>query len=223
MWWGWTHFYGLKLFLDNFGQKLNPKTGLTAHHQWLSKHAGLIGRSKEEFIVHYKKKYGLPVAIWVACEVWDFGCLSTLFTGLKQVDQDKIASRYGIANGRTLASWIRSLNYLRNICAHHSRLWNRNIVDQPKLPTAQELPWVANFSQGSHELARPFLLFCIAQQFLTIINPTSSWWQRLKQLISEFPALDHIGLNTKGLGIPVDWELWNWPDPTKSDRRKKTP
>ena len=51
-----------------------------------------------------------------------------------------VAARYGLNNGRVFASWLRSLNYLRNVCAHHSRLWNRNIVDQPRLPGSAEVP-----------------------------------------------------------------------------------
>ncbi|WP_425577616.1 Abi family protein [Nocardia callitridis] len=29
--------------------------------------------------------------------------------------------------GGALVSWMRNLNYIRNCCAHHSRLWNRGI------------------------------------------------------------------------------------------------
>lgn len=39
----------------------NPATGLTQHHDWLSKHAGLIVRSRETFMTHSKDKYGLSV------------------------------------------------------------------------------------------------------------------------------------------------------------------
>lgn len=65
------------LFHESFSKHLESKTGLTKHHAWLSKHAALINRSNEDFIRHNKGKYGLPLAVWVACEVWDFGTLST--------------------------------------------------------------------------------------------------------------------------------------------------
>eukprot|EP00659_Diplonema_papillatum_P000386 gene386-550_t len=71
-------------------------------------------RSNEDFIRHNKEKYGLPLAVWVACEVWDFGTLSTLYAGMTEADQDAISQEYGISNGRVFASWLRSLNYLRN-------------------------------------------------------------------------------------------------------------
>lgn len=66
-----------ELFHHEFSIDLDRISGLTRHHIWLGKHAQLISRSKEEFVRHSVAKYGLPLAIWVACEVWDFGTLST--------------------------------------------------------------------------------------------------------------------------------------------------
>lgn len=62
-----------ELFHDNFCSTLVKETGLTRHHEWLGKHAQLIARSKEEFVRHNRAKYGLPLAIWVACEIWISG------------------------------------------------------------------------------------------------------------------------------------------------------
>lgn len=91
-------------FHESFSSKLDGKTGLTKHHGWLIKHATLINCSKEDFIRHNKDKYGLPLAVWVACEVWDFGTLSTLFDGMTKADQDTISTQYNISNGRIFAS-----------------------------------------------------------------------------------------------------------------------
>ena len=195
-----------KLFHGTFSQVLNKDSGVTRHHEWIGKHAQLISRSKEEFVSHNRAKYGLPLALWVACEVWDFGTASTLFGGMREAEQDVIAARYGVGNGRVFASWLRSLNYLRNVCAHHSRLWNRNIVDQPKLPPASEMPWVGPFSGSGHALARCFLLLCMLRHMLRVINPTSSWPSRMKEHLGSFPDLDHLGLNLAGMGAPADWQ-----------------
>ena len=154
---------------------------------------------------HNKQKYGLPLPIWVACEVWDFGCMSTLFAGLTTEMQDNIAAAYGVRDGRVFASWLRSLNYLRNVCAHHSRLWKRNIVDQPRLPSEAEMPWVAGFERNSHALARCFLLLRILRQLLGVINPRSSWPDRMHEHLASFPELGHLGLNVAGMGAPMDW------------------
>ncbi len=196
-------------FHESFSDELDIRSGLTKHHEWLDKHAKLINRSKEGFIKHNKVKYGLPIPTWVACEVWDFGCLSTLYAGLKVEDQDCISGKYGISNGRVFASWLRSLNYLRNVCAHHSRLWNRNIVDQPKKPATGEVPIFESAWNAPHIQARPFLLLCIAQHLLKTINPSSSWWTRLKQLLLSFPSLDHLDLSLEGMGVIEGWKDWS--------------
>ncbi len=195
-----------ELFHDEFSVKLDKDSGVTRHHEWLGKHAQLIGRSKEEFVRHNRTKYGLPLAIWVACEVWDFGTLSTLFNGMRTTEQDAIASQYGISDGRVFATWLRSLNYLRNVCAHHSRLWNRNIVDQPRLPSSAELAWMTPFESDTHARARCFLLLRITRHLLGVINPRSSWPGRLKAHLHAFPDLSHLGLNLKGMGVPDGWE-----------------
>lgn len=195
-----------ELFHREFSITLDAYSGLSRHHEWISKHAQLISRSKEEFVRHNKAKYGLPLAIWIACEVWDFGTLSTLFSGMRESEQDLIANKYGVNNGRIFATWLRSLNYLRNVCAHHSRLWNRNIVEQPKLPSVDELPWVANFASNEHARARCFLLLEIVRQLMSAINPGSSWAERMKFHIQSFPELAHLGLNLMGMGVTADWE-----------------
>ena len=198
-------------FHESFSCKLDSKTGLSRHHGWLNKHATLINRSKEDFIRHYKNKYGLPLAVWVACEVWDFGTLSTLFGGMAETDQDAISSEYSVSNGRIFASWLRSLNYLRNVCAHHSRLWNRNIVDQPKLPAKGEVTALDSFIGNPHAIARPFLLLCITHHLMTIINPASSWGVRLKALLeNDFPDLTHLNLGLEHMGADTGWQSRGW-------------
>lgn len=200
-----------ELFHDNFARKVEADSGLTRHHEWQTKHAALVMRSRETFMVHNRQKYGLPLAIWVACEVWDFGCMSTLFSGLKSEDQDAIAQTYGVADGRVFASWLRSLNYLRNVCAHHSRLWNRNVVEEPKLPPSGAVPALDAFVSDSALRTRPFLLLCICQHMMQVVNPSSSWGRRLKKhLLEEFPDVSHLGITLHGMGVDAGWDQRAW-------------
>ena len=196
---------------NDFTQKIDNKTGVSSHMTWVQSHAKLINRSKDEFMKSYKTKYGLPVPIWIACEVWDFGTLSKLFSGLKPEHQIKIARKYGISDGAVFGSWLKSLNYLRNVCAYHSRLWNRNIVDQPKKPPEGDAPLFECAWQNGHTQARVFLLLYITQFLLTKINPSSSWWTRLVALIDkDFPNLDKLNIDLKSMGEIEGWRDWRW-------------
>lgn len=182
-------------YLDQ--QQLHPKfsnrkfSGVAAFTAWQNKYLGLLSRSKkkEEFVKHYLSTHGENLPIWVAIEVWDFGALSQLFTVMKVPDQEKIASKYGVKDFKVFASWLRSLNHLRNIAAHHSRLWNRNIVDQPKLPELGEIGWCDDFIGKPDLIAKPFLLFAILRHIVREIYPNTQWHHRLALLLDDFPII----------------------------------
>lgn len=193
-----------ELFDADFGQKVQAN-GLTKHHHWINTHARLVTRSREEFVKHNRDKYGLPLAVWVACEIWDFGALSTLYAGMRIPDQREIAHRHGVSSGRVFATWLRSLNYLRNVCAHYARLWNRNIIDRPSLESTNTLPWLGNFKDSSHARVRCFVLLCICRHLIGVINPGSTWPERMEEHLHTFPDLAHVGLNLSGMGAPPDW------------------
>ena len=176
------------------------------HQDWLNGQKKIINRSKEAFVIHHKKKYDGELPVWVVCEIWDFGMLSKLLSMMREKEQDAIASRYGIKNGRIFASWVRSLHFLRNVCAHHSRLWNRNITEQSKLPPASEVAWVAPFEQNQHARARCYLLLCMVRHLLRVIEPTSTWPQRMKEHLQRFPSLEERGINLKHMGVIEDRE-----------------
>jgi abortive infection bacteriophage resistance protein len=55
--------------------------------------------------------------------------LSTFYQGMSVVDKSVIAMKYGVPDWQVMQSWLRSLNFVRNVAAHHSRLWNKNLVD----------------------------------------------------------------------------------------------
>ena len=92
-------------------------------------------RSREVFIGHYKKKYhgSKYFPIWIVTEVISFGALSQLFAGLRAYDQKEISKHFK-APHIVFKSWLHNLVYVRNICAHHARLWNRSLAIKPKIP-----------------------------------------------------------------------------------------
>jgi abortive infection bacteriophage resistance protein len=183
---------------------------LSKHHIWLTKQAGLLSRSKEDFMQHHRDMSKLPVPIWVACEVWDFGAMSQLYDGMSEADQDAISTQYGVQNGRIFATWLRSLNYLRNVCAHHCRLWNRNMVDTPTLPPASSISWVEYFDQNPHTKTRVFLSLHICAHIMKTINPTSTWNNRMAAHLNTIPDLSSHGFGLGNMGIMGNWaDFWH--------------
>jgi abortive infection bacteriophage resistance protein len=179
------------------------------HDDWLARTDQAFDRSKEEFAKHFKTTYGGYPPIWIACEVWDFGALSFLFSGLKKSDQTIIANKYGIASFQVMESWIRNLNSARNICAHHCRLWNRPIGIQPRWPSAAGTPDLGHLVGNVNSQTRVYGTAAIIRFLLRSINPTTAWSERLKELCSKFPASPIIKLESAG--FPRGWEseaLW---------------
>ena len=196
--------YDPALLHGNFARRAIPKgynAGKTEHQLWLDHQDKLIHRSrKQHFVAHNMNKHGrLP--IWVAIEIWDFGALSRLFAGMNVKDQDVIAASYGLGTGRELEKWLRSLSYLRNVAAHHSRMWNVNVL---------ELSPVPQFDQNWLSLAnaRPFMYFCIMRLLLVRISPNSSWGERFKVLMAEFPEPANKAVTAADFGLVAGWEGW---------------
>ena len=183
--------------------------GLTVHEAWLGRYLQLVSRSKEDFVKHYHQSHGPELPIWVAIEVWDFGTMSQLFAMMKVPDQQRIAAKYGVPDWKVFQSWVRSLSYLRNLAAHHSRLWNRNVVAQPKLPDAGQINWCDAFAGKNDLLAKPFLLLAICRHMVRRICPNTRWHIRLKEHLDAFPAQQATKPRSLAdMGTPPDWQAW---------------
>ncbi len=72
-----------------------------------------------------------------------FNHLSQICNNLKQrSDITGIAKWFGLPP-ETFTSWLHSVNYVRNICAHHARLWNRDMNIVPmKLGFSKTNVWI---------------------------------------------------------------------------------
>ncbi|MFQ6350049.1 Abi family protein [Pseudomonas sp. R11F] len=158
-------------------------------------------RAKESYSRHYPTNYNHPALMpgWAMLEELTLGDLSHLYKGLaKDADKKAIAKRLRLA-APLMQSWLHTLTTIRNICAHHSRMWNRELGIRPELPKKANFPWPEYlFQLGPH--ARIFPVLCILTHLMHQISPHSRWDQRLYHLISEFPAV-----NLKSMGFPRDW------------------
>lgn len=193
----------------SFTRKPSGPSGKTRFDNWTTKYRGLVDRSKEDFIAHYHQTHGPELPVWVAVEVLDFGGLSQLLALMKVPDQQAIAGQYHLNNWKLLNKWVFCLSYLRNLCAHHSRLWNRNITSRPPKQANGIDEWYGQLTASTTTLSRPFVLIAIVRYLMSSICPKSEWHQRMESLLDSFPK-QHSDrkLNITGMGIPEEWDNW---------------
>jgi len=184
--------------------------GETPHAKWLTKVDDGFQRSKEEFVKHFRTKYPSDFPpVWIAIELWDFGTLSTLVGGLKYADRAQVASRYGLPRPDLLTAFTRNLNNVRNICAHHARLWNRSPADRLAPPRQGEVSLLNHLCGDVHAQSRIYATAAFLQYLLRTINPASSWGIRLRAHLKTIPAGN--GISLRNAGFPNDWgklDLW---------------
>ncbi|NEX60196.1 Abi family protein [Noviherbaspirillum galbum] len=180
--------------------------------EWQKKFGENFTRSNEEFINHFRSNYAPPLPIWIAIEVWDFGLLSRFYAGLLHADRIAVTPHFGLGSEESLfASWLRALNYLRNVCAHHSRLWNRSLVDQPKSPKRGMIPKLDHIVGQPHAMLHLYGILCILQHLLKQIDSNNVWGEKLKRLLATFPTLPAVA-TLHAMGFPANWHneaLWN--------------
>lgn len=111
------------------------------HSDWIMSLEDEATRGKEKFLEHYKTKYlGFPrLPLWMACEIMSMGSLSRLYRGLIPSMQRQICSILEIHHF-VFVTWLHVVTYLRNICAHHARLWNRELQIRPQIPN-KDIRW----------------------------------------------------------------------------------
>ncbi|MEE9315135.1 MAG: Abi family protein [Rhizobiaceae bacterium] len=159
-----------------------------------------IERSEEIFNKHYKDKYSTPhmPPLWAVCETMTLTEISKFIDSTKEHSvKDRVARELGLPNRETLAGAIQCLCYIRNICAHHGRLWNRRMVKRP--------PKIKNFradmqlqgEQPSNYLYNVLVVICY---MVTAENSDTSYPIRLMKLLEGMPEIV-----LERMGFPVDW------------------
>lgn len=112
-----------------------PGISKEKHDSFVNEALENAARSREEFVISHRKKYSsdLHLPIWIACELMTMGMLLTFYKGLEVPLRSSIASGFGVSE-EVFTSWLVTLYTLRNISAHHRRLWNRRFGPTMKIP-----------------------------------------------------------------------------------------
>ncbi len=172
------------------------------HSDWLLRLQEEANRSSELFVTHFKHAYvefpDLPV--WMVTEVMSFGGLSKMFMGMSRSDQKAISNRYGLQPS-ILQSWMHHFVYVRNLCAHHSRLWDRVWAIKPTLPHGKD--WAApNLRSNRHLLATLMLLRYWLKRIPAANRFAANWKIRVEQHLQSPPSVATTDIR---MGLTKSW------------------
>lgn len=189
------------------------------HYKQLDKLRTGFKRSKELFSAHYRRKYREPELppIWIITELMSIGELSIWFSATKHArDKKKVAISLGLPSHEVASGVFHTLTHVRNICAHHGRLWDRRIA--VRLPVIEKLRHEMVFAgsqnaegaisglRGAHLDDRIYNVLVVCLSMLRHQSPATSFRKRL---------INHLGTLPSALlasmGFPEDWrerDVW---------------
>lgn len=179
-----------------------------SHASWLGKLHEESKRSSELFVTHFKANYcqfpDLPV--WVITETMSFGSLSKMYRGMWKKDPKTIAHTYGLQPD-VLGAWMHHMTYVRNLCAHHSRLWDRIWSIKPKL--AHGRAWEPPHLPGNNRLFVTLLMLnCLMACCPAVAAFATDWRLRVECLLDQPPAAPEASVL---MGLTAAWKthpLW---------------
>ena len=152
-----------------------------------------VGRnSKAPFVRNFRENYeGGELPIYALVEVFSFGTLSKFYKNMKNVDKKVVAKSFGI--GYTyLESWLESISYVRNICAHYGRLYNAKLSKTPTL--------YKEYSQAGIGNNRIFGVLLCMKQILKSDKHWNLYVNQIELLIDKYEKVD-----VKTMGFPENW------------------
>ncbi|MCB9741555.1 MAG: Abi family protein [Alphaproteobacteria bacterium] len=151
---------------------------------------GDVDGSHEAFIQHFRDKYAdchEHPPVWVACEVLTLGGLLSLYKGSPRQIRKEVADFFSLPEP-VFGSWLLSIHAIRNVCAHHGRLWNRHLGAKPKLPLKDHDPdWHVPVPVPNTQVfaVLTMLVYCLHR-----IAAGSLWVGSFEVLLAKYPEVD---------------------------------
>lgn len=200
-----THF--ITPFYNKIGRPIDP----------YSDFQNIISRAKtvrkpEVFIKHYLDTYNSPAnpPSWMCFELLTMGDLSHLYRGLRNNADKKSIANFFEVHPTVFTSWLHTLTYVRNICAHHSRLWNKDLAIEPEKLIKPVGPWLGARFQNNKRI---FYFIGVLRYLLLRANPGNRLPEKLELLLAKYPEVpvQYLGIPSDGKGNLLDWRqepLW---------------
>ena len=149
--------------------------------------------SRAPFVRNFLENYeGGTLPIYALVEIFSFGTLSKFYKNMHNNDKRAVAKSFGI--GYTyMESWLESISYVRNICAHYGRLYNAKLSKTPIL--------YKEYTQAGIGNNRIFgVLLCIKH----LLNHDTRWNQFADKIEMLFDKYECVQIHT--MGFPQNWK-----------------
>ena len=162
----------------------------TAHLFALEELQKEFDRSQEIFIKDQRLRYpGQDADAWKILEVASMGTLSKLYKNLRNKLPEKaiIANEMGLNSTFTFVGWLESITLIRNIIAHHARLWSRPLVKRPSMQLNNPVgAWFVN-TLHHRQLNKPFSIISCMVYLCNHLIQSDDIKQKIIDLITSFP------------------------------------
>lgn len=162
-----------------------------------------LSDSSEEFIVkHYENHPNDNPESWKALEVLTLGSLSKLYRNLNHQlpEKNQVAKEFGLYNQKYLSSWLITITLVRNIIAHHGRLWNRVIINKYDWPDKSIAP-ILSYIPDNYQRRKVFPILSAILYLNNFISPGHHIKTELLSLFKEFRQVPLYKM-----GFPKGWE-----------------
>ena len=176
--------------LFNPAIKIYDGISKTVHIWVLNELQKEFNRSQEIFIKDHQRRYPKqPADAWKILEVASMGTLSKLYKNLTVNLPEKglIANEMGINSPHTFSGWLEAIAYIRNIIAHHSRLWSRTMIKRPSMQLNNPVgAWfIKPLKQG--QLDKPFSTISCMVYLCGFLHTPQDFKSKIVNLIGSYP------------------------------------
>jgi abortive infection bacteriophage resistance protein len=199
---GWAHEMALR---DGPHAHMNPALFKDpwAHMRDLARVSAEVEKSAETFVQHYRMAYDEPFLppLWMVVETMSLGTLSRWVKNSRDNSAKMAVARtLGLPTVEVLEQVLHALTPVRNVCAHHGRLWNRRLT--MSLPQIKRY-WDSLVPPDSpgHQAHQIYNYLTVLALMMARLSRGSSWRERIVALLQNTPAPHFL----PAMGFPTDW------------------
>lgn len=162
----------------------------------------LVKNKDNVFIKHYNQTYSSPKypPSWMLFQLFSFGWVGNIYKSLSKTNKSKVAKTYDL-NFYVLESWIDCLSYLRNLCAHSDRVWNRRMTKKLGIRWFEE--YFPQDNKWWYSIDRLYSYILVIAFLLKKISPDSNRFEEFKKFFNQ-------EIKLKKLDISRMWFINDW-------------